>query len=80
VATAGFDVLRDEGRDYAKLLQDAGVPCTYENHSTMSHGFVHLTRLPGCNDAVKKLVADLRQGLAAPSAPRQAPTAPSTTS
>lgn len=66
VATAGFDVLRDEGQDFAALLQEAGVPCTLENHASLSHGFVHLTRLPGCNRGVEKLVKVLRRGLAAP--------------
>ena len=64
IATAGFDVLRDEGREFGKLLQDAGVPCTIENHSSLSHGFVHLTRVPGCDRGVAKLVEELKQGLA----------------
>ena len=64
LATAGFDVLRDEGREFGKLLQEAGVACTIENHSSLSHGFVHLTRIPGCNRGVVKLVDALRQGLA----------------
>lgn len=64
IATAGFDVLRDEGRDFGKLLQEAGIDCTIENHSSLSHGFVHLTRVPGCDRGVAKLVEVLRQGLA----------------
>ncbi len=64
IATAGFDVLRDEGREFARLLQEAGIACTIENHSSLSHGFVHLTRVPGCDRGVEKLVAALRQGLA----------------
>jgi acetyl esterase len=63
LATAGFDVLRDEGRAFGKLLQEAGVPCTMENHSSLSHGFVHFTRLPGCNEGVSKLIEALRKGL-----------------
>ena len=64
IATAGFDVLRDEGRDFGKLLQEAGIECTMENHSSLSHGFVHFTRLPGCDRGVAKLIENLRQGLA----------------
>lgn len=63
IATAGFDVLRDEGRAYARLLQDAGVPCTVENHSSLSHGFIHFTRLAAANTAVASLCEQLRAGL-----------------
>jgi acetyl esterase len=64
VATAGFDVLRDEGLAFAAKLQSAGVACTVETHTTLGHGFVHLTRLPGCDAGVAKLVDALRDGLA----------------
>ncbi len=64
VATAGFDVLRDEGRAYAELLRQAGVACTHENHSTLSHGFIHFTRLPGCDAGLSRLIEVLREGLA----------------
>ncbi len=63
IAVAGFDVLRDEGREFAEHLQAAGVPCTIEIHQSLSHGFVNLSRLPGCDLGVSKLVADLRRGL-----------------
>jgi len=63
VAVAGFDPLRDEGQAYAGLLQEAGVPCTLSVHASMSHGFVHFTRLPGCDRAVEALVEALRKGL-----------------
>lgn len=64
VATAGFDVLRDEGLAYAALLKEAGVDCTVKNHEALGHGFVHLTRLDGCDQGVVALVNALRRGLA----------------
>ncbi len=63
IATAGFDVLRDEGRAYGGLLEERGVRCTVENHSSLSHGFVHFTRLPSCDAAVVRLIDVLRQEL-----------------
>lgn len=39
VITAGFDVLRDDGRAYADALAAAGVPTTYRCHDDMIHGF-----------------------------------------
>ena len=39
VITAGFDVLRDDGRAYADALAAAGVPTTYRCYDDMIHGF-----------------------------------------
>lgn len=63
IATAGFDILRDEGHDYAALLREAGVSCSLENHSSVGHGFVHITRIPACDEATASLVDALRKGL-----------------
>lgn len=39
VETAEFDCLRDEGNEFAKMLQNAGIPTTHiQTHGTM-HGF-----------------------------------------
>ncbi len=64
VATAGFDVLRDEGLAFADKLKEAGVACTVHNHTSLGHGFVHLTRILGCDVGVAMLVEALRRGLA----------------
>jgi acetyl esterase len=42
VMTAGFDVLRDEGRAYAKKLLEAGVDVEYRNYESLIHGFISM--------------------------------------
>ena len=42
VATAGFDVLRDEGKAYAAALSEAGVAVQYQCFSGQVHGFMGL--------------------------------------
>jgi acetyl esterase len=40
VVTAGFDVLRDSGRSLARRLERKGVPVTYLNYPSLTHGFL----------------------------------------
>lgn len=64
VVTAGFDPLRDEGRDYADKLDAAGVPVTYVNYPGMIHGFFSMRNLvPKAREAVAAAAAALRAAL-----------------
>ncbi len=42
IVTAGFDPLRDEGREFALRLQKAGVSVEYVELPGMIHGFIGL--------------------------------------
>lgn len=45
IATAEYDVLRDEGEDYARLLREAGVKVQLRRVEGMAHGFARLSNL-----------------------------------
>ena len=69
VITAGFDPLRDEGRDYADALDKAGVAVTYVNYPGMVHGFFSMRSLiPKAREAVAAAAAALREGVTPESA------------
>jgi len=55
VITAGYDPLRDEGREYAERLAQAGVEVAYREYSDMVHGFL---LFGGVLDAARTAVAD----------------------
>ncbi|KAK5967110.1 hypothetical protein GCK32_015372 [Trichostrongylus colubriformis] len=46
VVTAEFDVLRDEAIQYAKKLQEVGVPCEWKHYKTAFHGLCTLPDTP----------------------------------
>ena len=55
VMTAGYDVLRDEGRAYAERLKAAGGAVEYREYADMVHGFI---LFGGVLDTANTAVAD----------------------
>jgi acetyl esterase len=65
VITAGFDPLRDEGRQYADALSAAGSAAQYVCFERQIHGFITMGRLLGeAETAVGLCAAALRRALA----------------
>lgn len=65
IHTAEFDPLRDEGRDYAERLAQAGVPVRYHCHAGMIHLFYGLGAvIPAAAAAYARIGADIRAMLA----------------
>jgi acetyl esterase len=64
VITAGFDPLRDEGRQYADALSKAGTPAQYLCFERQIHGFITMGRvLDEANTAVSVCAQTLRRML-----------------
>jgi acetyl esterase len=62
VLTAGFDPLRDEGRQYADALSAAGTRCEYVCFERQIHGFITMGRvIAEANTAVDLCAAALRR-------------------
>ena len=60
IATAEYDVLRDEGEAFVKLLRNAGVPVVLQRCAGMNHGFLKYT---GTISEVDHALADACQWL-----------------
>ena len=66
VATAGHDVLRDEGAAYARRLADAGVPIEHLHYPALTHGFLSVTdEVPAADVAMDAVANALRKRLSA---------------
>jgi acetyl esterase len=60
VATAGFDPLHDEGREYAQRLIAANVPTVYLPFPRLTHGFLDMAgRVPAAQRAADTVVQSL---------------------
>lgn len=58
IITAGHDPLRDEGAEYAKTLEAAGIPVEYECYEGTIHGFMNMGRvLRGAHGKARKRLA-----------------------
>lgn len=65
VATAGFDVLRDEGEEYARRLKDAGVRVELRRVAGQIHGFANATGVsPSARTAMTDVTGRVRALLA----------------
>jgi acetyl esterase len=62
--TAEYDVLRDEGADYADALIAAGVPVVHVRYAGMNHGFARkLALFDAARAAVDQVAVSLRSAL-----------------
>jgi acetyl esterase len=64
VYTAGFDVLRDEGRAYAERLKNTGTRVRYREFSDAIHGFVCMSALAPALEAINEIAGDVAHELA----------------
>jgi acetyl esterase len=62
--TAEYDVLRDEGADYADALLTAGVPVVHVRYAGVNHGFARkLAVFDAARACVDQIATDLRSAL-----------------
>jgi len=61
VATAGFDILRDEGDAYAEALEAAGNRVEHLRFPSLGHGFIHMTTItPAARQAMVRIAREWR--------------------
>jgi acetyl esterase len=65
VVTAEYDPLRDEGEDYAKRLEDAGVQTKHTRYDGMIHGFLNFYSVTERSDEVVDQASEWLKGTAA---------------
>ena len=64
IITAEYDVLRDEGADYADALITAGVPVVHTRYMGVDHGFARkISTIDAARAAADQVAADLRSAL-----------------
>ena len=64
IAVAGHYPLRDDGRRYAELLSDAGVPVELHNAETLIHGYLgYVGVVPAATEAGERGLHALRTAL-----------------
>lgn len=63
VYTAGFDPLCDEGEQYARKLETAGVPTAYRCFEHLCHSFTSLGALAAPAEALAEIARDVERSL-----------------
>ena len=58
IITAEYDPLRDEGEEYGRLLNQAGVAASYHCHEGLMHNFILQTAVVSSADRAVKDCAD----------------------
>ncbi len=72
ILTAEHDVLRDEGEEYARRLEQAGVAVNFKRYAGQTHAFFTLLMLPGSELGFQQVVKAIKACLAKRSKQRSA--------